>query len=71
MDGIFTQNKNQNEICDVVQDGTANSFTNLTPGNNYYLNNIDIGNKNQTRNTSTHFGYDITNQGKVAMSFKL
>lgn len=71
MDGIFTQNKNQNEICDVVQDGTANSFTNLTPGNNYYLNNIDIGNKNQTRNTSTHFGYDITNQWKVAMSFKL
>lgn len=71
MDGIFTQNKNNNEVCNIVQDGTANSFSNLTPWNNYYLNNIDIGNKNTDWNTTTHFGHSVGNQEKVSMSFRL
>ena len=71
MDWVFTQNKLKDEVCEIVQDGTANSFLALTPGNNYYLNNIDSWNKNLSRNTSTHFGYQVENQEKLCMSFKL
>ena len=71
MDWIFTQNKVKDEICEIVQDGTANTFSMLTPGNNYYLSNIDSWNKNLSWNTTTHFWHAVNNQEKVAMSFRL
>ncbi|AHB41666.1 hypothetical protein P148_SR1C00001G0878 [candidate division SR1 bacterium RAAC1_SR1_1] len=71
MDGVFNQNKIKDEVCEVIQGGTANVFSLLTQNNNYFLNNLDSGNKNLSWNTTTHFGHSIGNQEKASMSFKL
>lgn len=71
MDWVFTQNKSKDEVCEMVQEWTSNTFSMLTPGSNYFLNNVDTGNKNLSWNTTTHFWYQISNQEKLAMSFKL
>jgi hypothetical protein len=71
VDGFFAQTKTANQQVEITVWWVNTNQIWLSAGQEYFLSNQLEGASNIVRDTNTHFGYQTTNQEKIAQSFVL
>lgn len=71
VDWFFAQTKNANQQVEITVGWVNTNQVWLSAGQEYFLSNQIEWASNTSRDTNTHFGYQTTNQEKIAQSFIL